>query len=66
MRVDIHEFSAPREVTRLPGLLTLPFRGRIGGYAINRRQWSATLGAHGAQWHYRGGPVEGQSDSTTR
>jgi sterol desaturase/sphingolipid hydroxylase (fatty acid hydroxylase superfamily) len=65
MSIGIHEFSAPREVSWLPGLLTLPFRGRIGGYAINRRQWSAPHGAHGAHWHHRGGPLEGHSDSTT-
>jgi hypothetical protein len=27
-------------VSWLPGLLVLPFRGRITGYAINRRQWA--------------------------
>ena len=24
----------------LPGLLALPFRGKITGYAINRREWA--------------------------
>jgi hypothetical protein len=24
----------------LPGMLTLPFKGRIDDYAINRREWS--------------------------
>ena len=41
MTIGIHSYREPREVSWLPGLLTLPFRGRITGYAINRRQWSA-------------------------
>jgi len=28
-------------VSWLPGLLALPFRGRITDYAINRRHWAA-------------------------
>jgi len=39
MTIGIHGFSNPRDVSWLPGLLALPFRGRIGGYVINRRQW---------------------------
>jgi hypothetical protein len=27
-------------VDQLPGMLTLPFVGKISGYAINRREWS--------------------------
>ena len=37
--LGIHCCRDPREVSRLPGLPALPFRGRITGYAINRRQW---------------------------
>jgi len=40
MTIGIHKYRDPREVSWLPGLLTLPFRGTITGYAINRRQWS--------------------------
>jgi len=40
MRIGIHKYREPREVSWLPGLLALPFRGRITGYAINRRQWA--------------------------
>ncbi|MEQ8661415.1 MAG: sterol desaturase family protein [Gammaproteobacteria bacterium] len=42
MRIGIHGFDDPRDVTWLPGLLTLPLRGRISGYAINRRRWTDT------------------------
>ncbi len=40
MTIGIHHFRDPKEVSRLPGLLALPFRGAGGGYAINRRQWT--------------------------
>jgi sterol desaturase/sphingolipid hydroxylase (fatty acid hydroxylase superfamily) len=40
MIIGIHGYRQPREVSWLPGLLTLPFRGQIVGYAINRRQWA--------------------------
>ena len=41
MTIGIHGYRKPREVSWLPGMLALPFRGRITGYAINRRQWAA-------------------------
>ncbi|MGF1612357.1 MAG: sterol desaturase family protein [Gammaproteobacteria bacterium] len=41
MTIGIRDYRKPREVSWLPGLLTLPFRGRVTGYAINRRQWRA-------------------------
>lgn len=40
MTIGIHGYRAPRAVSWLPGMLMLPFRGRITGYVINRRQWS--------------------------
>jgi sterol desaturase/sphingolipid hydroxylase (fatty acid hydroxylase superfamily) len=40
MIIGIRGFREPREVSWLPGLLALPFHGRITGYAINRRQWA--------------------------
>lgn len=40
MPIGIHGYNEPRQVSWLPGLLALPFRGRVTGYAINRRQWS--------------------------
>ena len=40
MTIGIRGYREPREVSWLPGLLALPFRGSITGYAINRRQWT--------------------------
>jgi len=39
MSLGIRDYRAPREVIWLPGLLALPFRGGITGYAINYRRW---------------------------
>jgi sterol desaturase/sphingolipid hydroxylase (fatty acid hydroxylase superfamily) len=46
MTIGIHTYHEPREVTWLPGLLALPFRGQIRDYAINRRQWDADREGH--------------------
>ncbi len=40
MIIGIHRYRDPRQVDRLPGMLALPFVGRIMGYAINRREWN--------------------------
>jgi len=40
MVIGIHKYRDPRQVDRLPGMLALPFIGRVSGYAINRREWS--------------------------
>jgi sterol desaturase/sphingolipid hydroxylase (fatty acid hydroxylase superfamily) len=40
MTIGIRGYRLPREVSWLPGLLALPFRGKVTGYAINRRQWA--------------------------
>lgn len=40
MTIGIHRYRNPREVSRLDGLLILPFRGSISDYAINRRNRS--------------------------
>ncbi len=40
MTIGIHGYRNPSEVNWLPGLLALPFRGKITGYVINRRQWT--------------------------
>jgi sterol desaturase/sphingolipid hydroxylase (fatty acid hydroxylase superfamily) len=40
MAIGIHRYRTAREVSWLPGMLTLPFKGRIDDYAINRREWS--------------------------
>jgi len=44
MTIGIHRYRKLQEVGWLPGVLALPFRGRITGYAINRRQWDAGEG----------------------
>jgi len=40
MTIGIHRYRQPKWATWLPGMLALPFVGRISGYAINRREWS--------------------------
>jgi len=39
MAIGIRGWRDPRQVERLPGMLTLPFRGKVTDYAINRREW---------------------------
>jgi len=39
MTIGIRDYREPKLVTDLPGMLVLPFLGKISGYAINRRQW---------------------------
>ncbi len=40
MTIGIRDYSDPRDVARLDGMLLLPFRGEITDYAINRRSFS--------------------------
>lgn len=40
MTLGIHQYRKPKQVIWLPGLLALPFIGKVTGYAINRREWS--------------------------
>ena len=40
MRIGIHGYRDAGLVSWLPGMLWLPFIGKITGYAINRRQWN--------------------------
>ena len=40
MIIGIHYYRDPKQVAQLPGMLALPFRGKVTGYAINRREWS--------------------------
>jgi len=40
MRIGIHHYNDPKQVSWLPGMLLLPFIGKINNYAINRRQWN--------------------------
>ncbi len=39
MTIGIHGHTDSHEVARLDGMLMLPFRGAVDGYAINRRDW---------------------------
>lgn len=39
MTIGIHYYRDPKQVDRLPGMLSLPFVGKISEYAINRRNW---------------------------
>ena len=40
MTIGIHTYNQPKLVAWLPGMLILPFIGKISSYAINRREWS--------------------------
>ena len=42
MTIGINKFREPKQVAWLPGMLMLPFIGKMSGYAINRRQWTDT------------------------
>lgn len=46
MRIGIRDYTQPRHVSWLPGMLLLPFKGRIDRYAINRRQWTTQESPH--------------------
>jgi sterol desaturase/sphingolipid hydroxylase (fatty acid hydroxylase superfamily) len=39
MTIGIRDFREPKLASDLPGMLVLPFLGRVTGYAINRRTW---------------------------
>ncbi len=39
MTIGIRKYREPKQVSWLPGMMTLPFKGKISDYAINRRQW---------------------------
>ena len=41
MRIGIHKYRDSKQVCQLPGMLWLPFVGKITSYAINRRQWGS-------------------------
>jgi len=39
MTIGIHTYRTTKQVSWLPGMLVLPFMGKVTGYAINRREW---------------------------
>lgn len=42
MTIGIDKFRNPSETSWLPSMLIIPFKGRMSGYALNRRQWGDT------------------------
>ena len=42
MTIGINKYRDPKQVSWLPGMLLLPFIGKMSGYVINRRQWTDT------------------------
>lgn len=40
MTIGIHHFNKDKDVTWIPGMLMLPFKGKVTDYVINRRQWN--------------------------
>ena len=39
MTIGLHGFRDTKQCSMLPGMLMIPFIGKVKGYAINRRQW---------------------------
>lgn len=39
MSIGIRDWNDPKSLAWLPGMLTMPFQGPAGDYAINRRRW---------------------------
>lgn len=46
MIIGIDKYRDIRDVSWLPGMLTLPFKGKISRYAINRRSWDSESAGH--------------------
>ena len=42
MSIGIHNYTDPKQVSWIHGMLLLPFIGKITDYAINRREWNST------------------------
>ncbi|MEJ2143359.1 MAG: sterol desaturase family protein [Gammaproteobacteria bacterium] len=42
MTIGIRKYRELKQVAWFPGMLMLPFKGKVSDYAINRRQWSAS------------------------
>ena len=40
MTIGIRKYREPKQVAWFPGMMILPFKGKISDYVINRRQWS--------------------------
>lgn len=44
MTIGIRKYREPKQVSWFPGMMMLPFIGKISDYAINRRQWHDSEG----------------------
>lgn len=42
MSIGIRDWNDPKSLAWLPGMLTMPFQGPAGDYAINRRRWGTS------------------------
>jgi sterol desaturase/sphingolipid hydroxylase (fatty acid hydroxylase superfamily) len=42
MQIGIDDYRKENQVARLPGILLLPFIGKLNAYAINRREWKSS------------------------
>lgn len=40
MTIGIHKYREQKQVSWITGILTLPFKGKVSSYAINRRSWN--------------------------
>jgi sterol desaturase/sphingolipid hydroxylase (fatty acid hydroxylase superfamily) len=40
MEIGIRSYQSEKEITWISGMITLPFKGEISDYAINRRTWN--------------------------
>jgi sterol desaturase/sphingolipid hydroxylase (fatty acid hydroxylase superfamily) len=39
MLIGIHHYNNPAQLGKIRGMLLLPFKGKLQGYVINRREW---------------------------
>jgi len=42
MHIGIHKFNDVKQTNWITGMLMMPFKGKISGYVINRREWDAS------------------------
>lgn len=40
MKIGIRSYSSSKDVSWISGMLTLPFKGKVSDYVINRRNWN--------------------------
>lgn len=47
MQIGIYHFQDETQTNQLPGMLMLPFKGKVTEYAINTRRWNSKQNAEG-------------------